>query len=313
MDIGVIGVGGVGGYFGGRMCGPLLSRGDRLFFVARGGHLDAIRKNGLLLSTEDHGDIVCTPTLATDDFHDLPVLDICLLCVKSYDLPAVLAGIAPKVSQETLVLPLLNGVDIYERIRRILPTGKVFPACVYVGTHIERPGKVTQRGGACRILFGPDPSAPGFLPSALLDALEKSDIKHQWFADVYPEIWTKFIFIAAFGLVTAAFDKTTGQVMQDTSLRAYPLSVMEEIGAIARAKGIILPAHVMAETMKKAESFPYETKTSFQRDVERPGKPDERDLFGGAILDLGRELGIATPVTRELQERLEARKPRRRE
>jgi 2-dehydropantoate 2-reductase len=230
--------------------------------------------------------------------------------VKSYDLPAILADVAPKVSQETLILPLLNGVDIRERIRRVLDTGRVFPACIYVGTHIERPGKVTQRGGACRILLGPDPTVPGFLPSPLLDALRVSGVGYQWFEDVYPEIWTKFIFIAAFGLVTAAFDKTIGQVMQDASLRAYPMSVMEEIGAIASARGITLPVNVISETMKKAESFPYETKTSFQRDVEKPDKPDERDLFAGTIADLGRALNIATPVTCELQDRLEARKPR---
>ena len=256
MRLGVIGIGGVGGYFGGRLCGPLQGQGHEVFFVARGDHLSEIRTNGLLLSTGDHGDMVCRPTLATADFGDLPVLDVCLICTKAYDLPAVLAGISPKISENTLVLPLLNGVDIYERIRHVLKTGKVFPACVYVGTHIERPGKVAQRGGACRILMGPDPAAPGFVPSLLLDALRTAEIDHTWFDQIYPEIWTKFIFIAAFGLVTAAFDRTLGEVRESPELTGLVRSVMEEIRAIAGAGAVRLPEDIVAETLKKADGLP---------------------------------------------------------
>jgi 2-dehydropantoate 2-reductase len=247
----------------------------------------------------------------TADFGDLPVLDVCLICVKAYDLPAVLDGISPKILEDSLVLPLLNGVDIYERIRRSLKRGMVFPACVYVGTHIERYGKVTQRGGACRILIGPDPSVPGFIPSLLLDTLRGAGINHTWFDEVYPEIWTKFIFIAAFGLVTAAFDKTLGEVRDSVELMGLVRSVMEEILAIAKTQAIKLPEDIVTGTLEKAAAFPSETKTSFQRDFERYDKPDERDLFSGTIIRLGRRLGIRTPATSRLQEMLDARKPQR--
>jgi len=309
LKLAVIGVGGVGGYFGGRLCGPLQNQGHQIFFVARGDHLNEIRRKGLFLSTEDHGDIICRPTLATADFCDLPALDVCLICVKAYDLPAVLAGISQKISENTLVLPLLNGVDIYERVRQYLKTGKVFPACVYVGTHIERNGKVVQRGGACRILFGPDPDAPGFIPSLLLDSLGCAGINHTWFDNIYPEIWTKFIFIAAFGLVTAAFDKTLGEVRESHEPSDRVRSVMEEILTIAKAKAIKLPENIILETLSKAEAFPHGTKTSFQRDFERPDRPDERDLFSGTIIRLGRFLGIQTPATEGLQRMLNAKKP----
>lgn len=311
MKLAVIGVGGVGGYFGGRLCRPLRNQGDEVFFVARGNHLKEIQRNGLFLSTEDHGDITCRPTLATDDFSALPVLDACLICVKAYDLPAVLAGISQKISENTLVLPLLNGVDIYERISQTLRTGKIFPACVYVGTHIERYGQVVQRGGACRILFGPDPSVPGFTPSLLLDTFGSADINHAWFDDIYPEIWTKFIFIAAFGLVTAAFDKTLGEVRESAELTDRVRSVMEEILTIAKAQAVKLPENIVLETLNKAGAFPHGTKTSFQRDFERLDRPDERDLFSGTIIRLGRLLGVQTPATDELQDLLNAKKPER--
>jgi 2-dehydropantoate 2-reductase len=311
VNVGVIGLGGVGGYFGGRLCQPLQSQGAKVYFVARGPHLEAIRKNGLLLSTSDYGDMACRPTVATDRIGDLPGLDVCLICVKSYDLPGVLAAISPKISDGTLVLPLLNGVDIYERIKQTVKTGKVLPACVYVGTHIEDYGKVVQQGGACKILLGTDPGVPDFIPSELLGILGGAGIKHEWFSDVYPEVWTKYLFIAAFGLVTAAFDRSLGQVMETPSLRDYVLSVMGEIHAIASRRGVNLPENAVSEGFHKGYAFPHETKTSFQRDVERIDKPDERDLFGGTVLRLGDLLGVPTPATRELQNKLSARKPDR--
>src|SRR5438067_2370325 len=110
---------------------------------------------GLLLSSESDGDLVCKPSLATDDFRRLPPLDLCLLCVKEFDLPSTLSSLEPRIHAESIVLPLLNGVDVYSRVRGVIKKGVAFPACVYVGTHIERPGKVCQKGGACKILFGP--------------------------------------------------------------------------------------------------------------------------------------------------------------
>src|SRR5688572_10772744 len=134
--VGIIGVGGVGGYFGGKLC-RVQSNGSgiSISFVARGEHLQAIQESGLLLSS-DEGDDVCRPALATDDFADLPRLDLCLICVKEFDLAGVLSRLGPIASNETIFLPLLNGVDVYARIRAVIKKGIVLPACVYVGTHI---------------------------------------------------------------------------------------------------------------------------------------------------------------------------------
>ena len=309
MNIGIIGVGGVGGYFGGKICKLVPRKDADIFFVARGRHLDAIRKNGLYVSTATEGEWVCSPTLATDRIEELPVLDICLLCVKSYDLKDAVSRLGDKVSSSTLIVPLLNGIDIYERIREGLQTAQVLPACVYVGTHIETYGKVAQKGGACKILLGKDPRAHGSAPNPVFDIFSTSRIKYEWFEDVYPEIWGKFVFIAAFGLVTAGFDKTIGQVMESGALSDYVLSVMEEVVKLAGETGVVLPGTIVADSYQKGSSFSYETQTSFQRDVESTDKPDERDLFGGTILRLGKRLEVDTPSTKELWDLLNRRKP----
>ncbi|MDD5674389.1 MAG: ketopantoate reductase family protein [Chitinivibrionales bacterium] len=307
MNIAVIGIGGVGGYFGGKLTQVLKSdKNLKIYFIARGKHLDEIRKNGLRLDSQD-GQMLCRPTLATDSIAELPILDISLVCVKSYDLNTVLHQLKPRMSDATIILPLLNGVDIYERIRAIISNAVILPACVYIGTHIEKPGTVTQRGGPGAIILGNDPQRE-INTAALTDVLTKADIKFNWSDAPYSEIWSKFVFIASLGLVTANFNKTVGEIIQSEELSVYAVGVMKEIIAIANSKKVSLPASLLEDVFTKAKSYPFETKTSFQRDFEIPGHKDERDLFGGAIIRMGKELNIKTETTKMIYDSLQKKK-----
>ncbi len=308
-NIGVIGVGGVGGYFGGKLCRLMDADPQaKVYFVARGAHLAAIQKDGLLLSSHE-GESVCRPTLATDRLVDLPPLDLCLVCVKAYDLAGVLVPLDGVVSAQTLIVPLLNGIDIYERIRAVISSASILPACVYIGTHIERPGKVAQKGGAGEIVLGPDPHRPGCAPQAVHELFDRAAIKYRWLDDPYPAIWEKFVFIAAFGLVTACFDKTLGQVMESDELSRHVLGIMQEIAELARIQGVALPETIVEGAFGKGRNFPPETRTSLQRDFARAGKPDERDLFGGTLVRLGQALGVPVPATRFVYDELQKLKP----
>jgi 2-dehydropantoate 2-reductase len=309
MNIGVIGIGGVGGYFGGKICRSMSAPEANIYFVARGRHLAAIQQNGLSVSTAQEGDWVCYPALATDDIEALPKLDVCLICVKSYDLKSVVRQLQGKLSPSSAVVPLLNGIDIYNRIREDLNIAQVFPSCVYIGTHITDNGKVVQKGGGCKILIGKDPKATNAISPQLLHLFKKSCIQYECMDDVTPALWTKYIFIAAFGLVTASFDKTLGETMDSSLLSNCVLGVMGEIVALAEKMGVVLPKGIISESYAKGRDFPCEAKTSFQRDVDLADKLDERDLFGGTILRLGLQLGVATPITLELWGKQMQRKP----
>lgn len=317
MNVGVIGVGGVGGYFGGKLA-KLLEQNTRkeeleelkVYFIARNKHLEAIQQNGLILSTVDEGESVCRPTMATDCFDALPELDLCIICVKSYDLDNALKQLKKKIKDTTVIIPLLNGVDIYERIRAVIANGIVCPACVYVGTHIESYGRVVQNGGSCTILFGRDPRRPGVVPESVFRLFEAGGIKYQWCADPYPEIWTKYIFIAAYGMVTASENKTLGQIVASEILSRLVIGIMIEIAAIAAKQGISLPANIVSDSYQKGKNFPYETKTSFQRDFEISNKLDERELYGDTIVKLGASLGIETPVSKMISDRINKLKVR---
>ena len=304
--IGVIGVGGVGGYFGGKLCRIMASdQSTHIFFIARGAHLDEIRETGLMVNTVAEGEFICRPTLATDRATDLPALDLCLLCVKAFDLTQILKEINQVITEETLIVPLLNDVDIYERTRAAISQGFVIPACVYIGAHIERPGKVVQTGGDCKILFGKDPRHQDHVPYDVLRLFERSGIRHEWVDDPFPAIWEKFVFIASFGLVTARFDRTIGQVIESQELSDYVLGIMREIDRLAEGKGVQLPPTMVEDSFRRARGFPYGAKTSLQRDFEQAGQADERDLFGGTILRLGQSLGIEVPFTRKVYEELQ--------
>jgi 2-dehydropantoate 2-reductase len=305
-NIVMVGIGGVGGYFGGLLARHYRGSKVTTTFIARGAQLRAIRENGLVLNTAEQSGLVCRPDQATDAIEQLDAPDLCLVCVKGYDLDQVSRQLAPLVTAGTVLMPLLNGVDICERIRRRVNSGIVLPACVYVSASIDRPGVVTQKGMAGLLICGRDPDHPEYDPSAVASFIEQGGISVRYAEDAYPAIWEKYLFIASFGLVTAWADRPFGAVLQDTELHGLVRAIMEEIRAVAAKKGVGLGEGIIQSSLEKAENFPFETKTSYQRDVEK-GARNEGDLFGGTIVRLGKELGVPTPVTRRLYREIEER------
>jgi len=293
----VYGIGGVGGYFGGIISNKLMevSRGMQVFYVGRGKHLEEIQKHGLHLIT-DKATFRCIPNIATNKVRHMPTPDIYLLCVKSYDLEGALRSIAKNIHKDTIILPLLNGVDIYERIRSRLKQGIVLPACVYISSSIIMPGTVRQRGPAGHIIFGKDPYYPDRKYPALTLFFKQMGISHTWSQNPYSAIWTKYVFIAAFSLITAYSGKTIGEVLSNKKLKQMTESVMQEVVLVGKAKQVDFDRDIIEKTIRKAGEFPYETKTSFQRDFEKKNAKNEGDIFGGSLMRLAKEYNIPIPV-----------------
>ncbi len=302
----IYGTGGVGGYYGGKIAEAFqrdVLKGREIYFISRGEHLEAIRKNGIQVRTPDRI-IHSTPNKATDNFRNIPQPDLVLLCTKSYDLDTAVSSIKENIKEDTVIIPLLNGVDIYQRIRRTLHTAIVLPSCVYLGTHIESPGIISQSGGNGVILSGADPRHPDFAAETIQQFFAGTGIGFSFQPDPCPAIWEKYIFIASFGLVTACYGRTLGEVMEDEELRGKVLGIVWEIVSIAGEKAVSLPADIVERTMNKANNFPYETRTSYQRDVESWPKPNEGDLYAGTIIREGAAANIPTPVTEAVYSRI---------
>jgi 2-dehydropantoate 2-reductase len=299
----VYGVGGAGGYFGGLLANRIAQQHDterEVYFVGRGAHLQEIKKNGLILNTSEQKGLVCKPTRAVEKFDELPEVDLILLAVKSYDLEQTLKQISKQIKDDTVIIPLLNGVDIYHRVRKIVAAGIVLPACVYVFSSIEKPGTVTQKGPAAMLIFGKDPQHPEIVPQDVIDLFTYAGISNKWTENAVPAIWKKYLFIAPFALVTGRYGATFGEIMDKPELQEKARSIMSELIAIAKFEGVEFRDTTIAENLDKVRSFPRDSKTSYQRDLEQKGRKNEGDLFGETIIRLGKKYGVKTPVTEEL-------------
>lgn len=290
----IYGLGGVGGYLGGLLAHRAEQDDVDVYFVARGGHLAAVKEKGLILETPSKGSLVCRPREASETVEGFPVMDWLFLCVKGYDLEAALERVAPIVGEETVIIAPLNGVDIYERIKAKLDRGTVLPSCIFVTAALEAPGLVHHKGGTTLLVVGRDPQKPEAEWEALKHLMEAAEIPCKWMADARPVLWEKYIMFAPFALVTAHTGKTFGQIMEDEEAKALVKAIMEEVVALAAAEGVPVKDGIIETFLGNAGFYPYETKTSYQRDIESGKGKDEGDLIGGTILRLGKVHGIST-------------------
>ncbi|MEQ8175666.1 MAG: ketopantoate reductase family protein [Syntrophomonadaceae bacterium] len=304
----VVGIGGVGGYFGGWTAYALDEGNDgrRVYFIARGQHLQEIQKNGLILQCNEDT-FVCKPAGSSDDMSCLPRPDLCLICVKSYDLEAAVQGLNTFIGDDTVVVPLLNGLDIYERTRKCLDKGIVLPACVYITSYIERPGKVVQNGPNKHVIVGPSPHHPDFDPAELLSFTEEMGLSFKWLDDPFAAIWQKYLLVGSFALVTAAYGMSFGEVLDHPAAKRDVSEAMREIIQLAQKQGINLGMQLIEKIIALMNGTPYQARSSFQRDLEQGRGKAEEDIFGAAVIRMGKELGIPTPVTERMVRQIEMR------
>ncbi|MFW5643815.1 MAG: ketopantoate reductase family protein [Alkalispirochaeta sp.] len=309
----VFGMGGIGGYIGAHL-GRALSQDIResnsahaaavgepeLTFVARGDHLGVIKERGLTFTGSSGETFTVRPARATAIVKEVGTADVVFLCVKGYGLTDACRQLRPVVGKDTAIIPLLNGADVHERIRQEISEGVVLPGAIYISSAISEPGHVVHAGGPGNIVLGREPGDLHYDPKGLLGLLKRAEIPTEWFDDPLPAIWTKYLFIASFGLTTAMSGKAIDEVIADRELATLTREIQNEIAAIAKAKGIKLPADAADAAFEKGTAFPPGTTTSFQRDVARTGAPNEGDLFGGTILRLGKELNVPTPTAEKV-------------
>ena len=209
MELAVVGLGGVGGYFGYKLAQTYEEDSKvSIAFIARDPTYSVIHRDGLILLSPEHAKKRIWPSRVLSKPSELSIVDTVIICVKEYDLENVCSQIREKVTGNSVILPLMNGVDIYERIKNIVPNGIVLPSCVYVASHIREKGVVEHKGKPGEIILGNDPQYPGYSPHRLLECLEDAGIHVTYKPDAFPDIWTKFFFIAPFGLVSARLNRS---------------------------------------------------------------------------------------------------------
>jgi 2-dehydropantoate 2-reductase len=296
----IAGLGGVGGYFGGIIAFNITSnyRDKRdVTFIARGSNLDAIKKNGLTLKLLECEPINCIPNVATDKVTDLALINLLIIAVKRYDLQPLVESLKEKISSDTVIIPLMNGVGNEEIIRNIIPNGIILPGCVYISSMLESPGVIKLQSNICKIVAGPDSQNPEYNSSEIESFFRNIGIKFIWDSNPQIAIWKKYLFIAPAALITGANNITINGIVNNKELENDFCAIMGEIRQIADKKGIILPDNAEEDSLKIAFNIDKDAKTSFQLDLEKGKKNTEIDALGYSIVKMGKEYGVQTPVT----------------
>jgi 2-dehydropantoate 2-reductase len=303
MRIAIVGIGGVGGYFGGKLAREYAASGlHEIIFIARGEHLKTIQKNGLQLLTCE-GDYVAWPNIATDDPSLAGMFDLVFFCVKSYSLVSSARSLKSNINKNTVVIPLLNGVDSAERLRAEFPDANIISGSVYIITHIEKPGIIHQEDGACKLTFGTDDTQSAKQYSYILDILLKAKIDAKLTDKISAVLWTKYLLMCPLASLMSATGKTYGAILEDHELRKQARDMMFEVAAVAKARHINLPDNAVDKTMEMVARFGYNSKTSMQLDREK-GHQTEIDTLTAFLCHAGHESDIPTPLHDEMLRQL---------
>ena len=296
MEILVYGIGGVGGYFGGK----LANAGFNVSMIARGEHLKAIQKHGLEVESIN-GNFKVKPKLATDTISEVPQPDLVILGVKSWQIPSVASELKSVIGENTLVLPLQNGANNYEKLLEILPKKSVLAGLCFIVSFIESPGKVKHASYDPKIVFGEIDNERSDRILKLKDIFDEAGIENTIPESIQLEIWKKFLFICTVSAIGGLTRVSIDKIRESEYLFDMMRKTAKEIIAVANAKKIPLSDKHLEMVFEIINAQPKGTTASTQRDIMK-GKPSELENFNGYIVKQGEKLGIETPVNRFLYE-----------
>ncbi len=289
MKIAIMGAGGIGGYVGGR----LAQAGETVHFLARGKHLEAMKRDGLCIESA-HGDLTLGRVSAHGDPSEIGPVDLVLFTVKLGDTDAAARSLAPLVAQHTRVATLQNGIDSKDIIGRYLDPGHVAAGIIYLAAYIKSPGVITNPGGVhCLTIdrMDGDPVMVQFFAACDravgLEAVPTDDPVHT--------LWDKFIALVAFSGVTAITRLPIGAVYEHPEALAFMRALLDENILVAQARGLKFDQVHVDSTVELFRKQPYGQKSSMLVDLEA-GKPIELPWLSGRVHAFGRELGIDTPA-----------------
>ncbi len=292
MRIAILGSGGVGGYFGGR----LAAAGSDVTFVARGAHLDAIRAHGLRILSP-LGDATIADAKAVDDIAKIDAVDLVVVAVKLWDTEAVAVALKPLVDRGAAVVSFQNGVDKDDVLRRHLPSASILGGVCYIASVIAEPGVIRHSGTMQRLVFGEYDGAPSSRVHAFLDACTAAKIDAATTLAIERLHWEKYVFLVGVSGTTSSMRSAIGKIRANPQTRAFLRDVMREVAAVGRARGVPLRDDFADERLAFCDTLPAAMTSSMANDLER-GNRLEVAWLSGAVAEIGRSIGVPTPLNR---------------
>lgn len=291
MRLAVVGAGGVGGYFGGR----LAAAGEDVSFLARGAHLEALRARGLRIESP-FGNVHLPRVSASSDPAEIGPVDVVFFAVKLYDTDQAAALLPPLIGEHTVVIPYQNGVESIDTLTRAVGRPHVAGGTAYVAAVISEPG-VIRHTAMDTIVFGELDGTRSPRLEQLLNACEPAGFKATLSEQIQIDIWTKFVRLSVFSGMTAVTRCPVGPIRDNPDLLAMCQAAALETMAVAHARGVSLPARVFDDMVNNLNTLPPTAKSSMLEDLER-GRRLELPWLSGAVVRMGREHDIDTPIHR---------------
>lgn len=302
--IAILGIGGVGGYYGGLLAHYYRQNPTvEINFIARGANLKAIQEHGLKVVDGDK-EFIARPAKITDKPASIGVVDYIIVCTKNYDLESAIESLNPCIDNHTVLLPLLNGIDGVEKIKKILPNNIVAQGCTYIVAALKEPGIVANLGNVQRLFFGIENVKSERL-TTLENLLRKAGVDAVLSDNINVLVWEKFILIAAMATSTSYFNTTMGDVVQNHKTELY--SLIEEVTQLAVKKQIAVNAEIVEKTFHKMASLPYENTSSMHRDLLQKKSNTEIEALTGYVVHTAKQVGLETPTYKKMYEDMKKR------
>lgn len=294
MHIAIIGAGGVGGYVGAR----LAAAGERVTFIQRGAHLDAMQGSGLRLSSQ-LGDVELPEVDARPDADGVGPVDVVFVCVKSAQTEEAGELARQMLGPDTAVISLQNGVENEDRLAAIVGPEHVLGGVIYILSLIDAPGHVVHSTPGAKLQIGERDGSETARVKAITDACAKAGIDVELSRDIEAALWIKFTGLCAHSGMTALTRCAIGPIREDPLCREVLIRCAREVIALAEARGVALPDDFKAEPVKVFMKVPPTMTSSMHYDVTH-GKPLEVEWLNGAVARLAAESGIDVPVNQTI-------------
>lgn len=303
--IAVIGIGGVGGY----VAGMLAKAYPHVTMVARGARGESIRKNGLVLHSDYKGEIVAKPERVVP-VREMGQQDYIFICVKNYSLEDVCENIRDMVTDDTVIIPVMNGVDPGEKIRSLIGRGTVVDSLIYTVAFANADFSISQQDTFTWLCIGIKNADQGQQEKVaqVAEILKGADIDYKDDGDIEVEIWRKYILNCAFNVMTAFYDNTIGELRRDPVKAQQYETLVWEAASVGRAKGVALTDEHIQEVIHKFRHVHADNVTSsLQRDFQICKKQTELETFSGYIVQEAKRLGVSIPLSEEMYQGLKAK------
>ena len=291
MKIAIIGTGGVGGYFGGKMA----NAGLDVTFLARGMHLKAIKANGLKVKSI-LGDFKVDTVKATDDIKEIGFVDLVILGVKAWQVKGVATELKSIVNENTTIMPLQNGILAAQELKEQIDEKNIIGGLCRIISKIESPGIINHFGVNPEILFGEFDNIKSERVLKIKELFDNAGINSNISDNITSDLWKKFIPICVSGLL--AVSKTTyGEMRELKETRQLMIDLLSEIYQLSQKIGIQIESDYLDKAISFIDSFPYDSTSSLTRDVWE-GKPSEIEYQNGTVVRLGEKYGVDTPINK---------------